>query len=124
MRAACPWSPTTGMIRSRWRSNCVLSSSSCSRKRRRLARAIPTTNPAAKTGALKLVLQALERLTEWQRYVGVLPAKLAPEIEVRAVASTIMDVFEQYGVGEDAQDAVMEALQPESAEAKGLPPVE
>lgn len=89
-----------------------------------LAHAIPTTNPAAKTGALKLVLQALERLTEWQRYVGVLPAKLAPEIEVRAVASTIMDLFEQYGVGADTQDAIMKALQSGSAEPNGLPPAE
>jgi hypothetical protein len=71
---------------------------------------VPATNPAAKVGALKLVLTALERLTEWQRYMGVLPPAIFPEIDARRVAGAVMDVFEQHGVGLEVQEAMLVAL--------------
>ena len=82
-----------------------------------LASAIPSTNPAAKTGALKLVLVALERLTDWHRYMGVLPDRLDFVIDARVLVERMMNVLEQHNAEDESllMDAMLDALDPESA---------
>ena len=78
-----------------------------------LAREIPIENAAAKIGALKLVLVALERLAEWQRYLGVLPApSLAVELDAREVAAEMLDLFERRGVDHDVLEEVIQLVDP------------
>ncbi len=80
-----------------------------------LATEIPVTNPAAKTGALKLVTQAVERLAQWHQFLGVLPAaSLDYEIDARNTGAAVLRVFEKHNISLDVKKEVLAALRPDS----------
>ena len=76
-----------------------------------LAAEIPASNAAAKVGALKLVLVAVERIAQWQSYMGVLePGSPRAEIDIRQVADMLFSVFEKHDVSIELQKDVAAAL--------------
>lgn len=89
----------------------------CLLKRRRMT--APSSVP------IKARLEALRAKLDLMAATGILPrdlARLRVEIDVRQVASTIIDVFSSYAVPLEAQQAVIEAIESRSGTLNGAMP--
>lgn len=73
-----------------------------------------TTNPGAKVGAVKVRLEALRGRIELLQAVGVVPhdlGQLRVIDDAQDVARRIAEVFNAYGISEDAQMAVVDVIE-------------
>ncbi|MFN2471238.1 MAG: hypothetical protein ABR583_09695 [Gaiellaceae bacterium] len=71
-----------------------------------------SAHDAVRAGALKTRLAALRELRELQFAAGLLPDPVSArtELDVRLLVATILQVFEDYGVGDEVADAILMTL--------------
>jgi len=76
-----------------------------------IAQTAPTSS--ARVSALRAQMDAMTRQTELMQASGLLPRRLGQlrvEHDVRITAARIIEIFEQYGVPEEAKKAVVAAI--------------
>jgi hypothetical protein len=75
--------------------------------------AASTTNPSVRLGAINSRLRALDQKLTLMQGLGLLPRDLdqfAVILDSRRVAATLLEVFDAYGVSEEAREAVRAAI--------------
>jgi len=75
---------------------------------------IPETQPAAKIGGYRLLLDGLDRLTSLEQKLGYLPTDLAELGHKREFAQKVLDIFVDHDVPADARQALLAALEADS----------
>jgi hypothetical protein len=81
-----------------------------------------TAQDAVRLGALRSKLAALNQRFEFQRAVGLIPptaGRWAQEVDVRRASAAILEIFNRYGLPEEAESDLIAALRPAPAEAPG-----
>jgi hypothetical protein len=77
---------------------------------RELARSLPLTQAAAKVGAFRVLLDALEKLTALERAVGFCPTISGARAASAPWAEAVIDVFVEHDVPVEAHEALVERL--------------
>lgn len=72
---------------------------------------IPDTQPAAKVGGYRLLLDGLDRLTSLEQKLGYLPTDLAELGHKREFAAKVHAIFVEHDVPAEARQAVLAALE-------------
>ena len=71
---------------------------------------IPETQPAARVGAYRLLLDGLERLTSLEQKLGYLPTDMAELGHKRKFAEEIAAIFVEHDLPPEVRKAVLEVL--------------
>lgn len=77
---------------------------------RDLARRLPDTQAAAKVGAYRVLLDALDRLTALERALGFLPDDIGRLRSERALVEAVFAVFVEHDVPVEARRALVAQL--------------
>jgi hypothetical protein len=75
--------------------------------------AASTKQDSVKVGAIRERLRVMEQTTQLMQATGVLPNDLGTlrvEIDLRVMSERILRVFEEFGIGDDVQEAVIAAV--------------
>ncbi len=75
-----------------------------------LARRLPDSQPAPKVGAYRALLEGLDRLTALERALGFLPDDLGHLRSERSLVETVLAVFVEHDVPDDARRALVARL--------------
>ena len=84
---------------------------------RELARRLPDMQAAAKVGAYRVLLDALDRLTALERALGFLPDDIGRLRSERALVEAVFAVFVEHDVPPEARRALVARLGPGEAAA-------